>query len=369
MQALARAEGAELTIEPWDYLHYGEKVRRARYDLDEDEVKQYLQLDRLREGMFWVAGELFGYDFSEVEVPVHHPDVRAWAVTEREGGAHVGLFYFDPYARQAKRSGAWMSAYRRQHRLDGEVTTIVSNNSNFIEPTPGEPALISWTDARTLFHEFGHALHGLASRVTYPSLSGTEVPRDFVEFPSQLLEHWLSAPEVLERFARDHRTDEPIPHALVERIDRAANFNQGFATVEYLASALVDLRLHQAADEAIDTREFERRTLDALGMPRELVMRHRTPHFLHVFSGDGYSAGYYSYLWADVLTADAAEAFSEGEGLFDREVAQRLIRHVFSAGNTRDAAEAYREFRGRDARVEALMRKRGFVPAAGAGPA
>lgn len=361
MQALARAEGADLVVEPWDYLYYGEKVRRAKYELDENEVKQYLQLERLREAMFWVAGELFGLGFAPAEeVPVHHPDVRVWAVTEREGGQHVGLFYFDPYARAAKRSGAWMSAYRRQHRLDGEVTTIVSNNSNFLEGAPGEPVLISWTDARTLFHEFGHALHGLASRVTYPSLSGTAVPRDFVEFPSQLLEHWLSTPEVLQRFARHHRTGEPIPQALVERIERATNFHQGFATTEYLASALVDMRLHLADGTDVDTRAFEQETLAALDMPRELVMRHRTPHFLHVFAGDSYSAAYYSYLWADVLTADAAEAFTEAGGFYDREVAARLIRHVFAAGNTADAAEAYRAFRGRDAQVDALMRKRGF---------
>jgi peptidyl-dipeptidase Dcp len=363
MQALADAEGARITIEPWDYRYYAEKVRKARYDLDENEVKEYLQLDRLRDAMFWVGGEVFGFDFSEVQVPVYHPDVRVWQVTRREDGRQVGLFYFDPYARQGKRSGAWMSAYRRQQKLEGEVATLVSNNSNFIRGRPGEPTLISWTDARTLFHEFGHAVHGLASDVTYPSLAGTAVVRDFVEFPSQLLEHWLSTPEVLQRFALHHRTGEQIPQALVDRIERAANFNQGFATVEYLSSALIDMRLHLAGRRPIDARSFERETLAEIDMPREIVMRHRTPHFLHIFAYDGYSAGYYSYLWADVLTADAAEAFSEVGGLYDGEVAQRLWDHVLSVGNTIEPADAYRAFRGRDARVEPLMRKRGFLPA------
>lgn len=371
MQAVARTEGANLTIEPWDYRYYAEKVRKARYDLDQDEVKQYLQLDRLREGMFWVAGELFGFRFAPVEnVPVFHPDVRVWEVTDRATGRHVGLWYFDPYARPGKRSGAWMNAYRRQQRMDGEVTTIVSNNSNFVKGNPGEPVLISWDDAETLFHEFGHALHGLASNVTYPTLAGTAVARDFVEFPSQLLEHWLSTPEVLQRYAVHVRTGEPIPQALVERIERAATFNQGFATTEFLASALVDMKLHLAGSREIDPAAFERETLAELGMPREIVMRHRTPHFSHVFGSDGYSAGYYSYLWSDVLTADAAEAFAEGSGLYDPEVAGRLRRHVFSTGNTVDPAEAYRAFRGRDASSDALMRDRGFpVPGATAGGA
>jgi peptidyl-dipeptidase Dcp len=362
MEQVARAGGADITIEPWDYRFYMERVRKARYDLDQDEIKAYLQLDRLVDGMFWVGGELFGFHFAEVQVPVYHPDVRVWEVTDRESGRHVGLFYFDPFARAGKRSGAWMNAYRRQHRLDGEVTTIVSNNSNFIQGRPGEPVLISWTDATTLFHEFGHALHGLASAVTYPSLAGTAVARDYVEFPSQLLEHWLSTPEVLQRFAVHYRTGEPIPRALVERIERAATFNQGFATVEYLSSALVDMRLHLAGDRPIDPRAFERETLAELGMPREIVMRHRTPHFLHVFGSDGYSAGYYSYLWSDVLTADAAEAFLEAGGFYDRAVAQRLRDNIFAVGNTLDPAAGFRGFRGRDPQIDALMRKRGFTP-------
>jgi peptidyl-dipeptidase Dcp len=362
MQALARQLGADITIEPWDYRYYAEKVRKARYDLDQNEVKPYMQLDRLVDGMFWVAGELFGMAFSpSANVPVYHPDVRVWEVTDRATGEHVGLFYFDPYARAGKRSGAWMNAYRRQERFDRPVTTIVSNNSNFVQGRPGEPVLISWGDAKTLFHEFGHALHGLASSVNYPALSGTAVARDYVEFPSQLLEHWLATPEVLQRFARHYRTGEQIPQELVDRIERAATFNQGFATTEYLSSALVDMRLHLAGERRIDPAAFERETLSALGMPREIVMRHRLPQFLHLFSSDSYSAGYYSYLWSDVLTADAYEAFEEAGGPYDRAVARRLHQYVFSAGNTIDPAEGYRSFRGRDAAVDALMRKRGFA--------
>ena len=360
MQALARKEGQNITIEPWDYRFYAEKVRKAKYDLDQNEVKPYLQLEKLREGMFWVSGELFGFAFRPVQVPVYHPDVRTWEVTDRATGRHIGLWYFDPYARPGKRSGAWMNAYRSQEKFDEPVTTIVSNNSNFVKGKPGEPVLVSWDDARTLFHEFGHALHGLSSNVNYPSLAGTAVARDYVEFPSQLLEHWLSTPEVLQKFALHYQTGQPIPQALVDRIERAATFNQGFATLEYLSSALVDMKLHLAGDRPIDADAFERETLAQLGMPKEIVMRHRTPHFLHVFASDGYSAGYYSYLWSDVLTADAHQAFVEGKGLYDPAVAARLRQHVFSIGNTIDPAEGYRAFRGRDARIEALMRKRGF---------
>lgn len=361
MQALADKEGARIKIEPWDYRFYAEKVRKARYDLDQNEVKPYLQLEKLREGIFWVAGELFGFDFTPAkDVPVYHPDVRVWEVTDKATKRHVGLWYFDPYSRAGKRSGAWMSAYRSQERLDGEVTTIVSNNSNFVKGKPGEPVLISWDDALTMFHEFGHALHGLSSNVTYPSLSGTAVARDYVEFPSQLLEHWLWTPEVLQRFAVHYQTGKPIPQELVKRIERAATFNQGFITTEYLSAALVDMKLHLAGDKKIDADAFEKETLEALGMPDELVMRHRTPHFNHVFASDGYSAGYYSYLWSDVLTADAFGAFVEGKGPYDRAVAERLRKHVFSVGNTVDPAEGYRAFRGRDANVAALMKKRGF---------
>lgn len=361
MQALADKEGAKIKIEPWDYRYYAEKVRKARYDLDQTEVKQYLQLEKLREGMFWVAGELFGFDFTEVkDVPVYHPDVRVWKVTDRATKRLVGLWYFDPYAREGKRSGAWMNAYRRQQRLEGDITTIVSNNANFVKGKPGEPLLISWDDAETLFHEFGHALHGLNSSVTYSSLSGTAVPRDYVEFPSQLMEHWLSTPQVLQRFAVHYQTGKPIPQELVDRIQRASTFNEGFATTEYLASALVDMKLHLAGSVKIDPDTFERETLAQLGMPQEIVMRHRTPQFTHVFSSDAYSAGYYSYLWSDVLTADAFGAFTEAGGPYDRAVAERLRKYIFSVGNTVDPAEAYRAFRGRDPNVDALMRKRGF---------
>ena len=361
MQAIANQEGAKLTIEPWDYRYYAEKVRKAKYDLDENEVKPYLQLEKLREGMFWVAGELFGFTFTPVDdVPVYHPDVRVWQVKDRTSGQHVGLWYFDPYARPGKRSGAWMNAYRSQERFRGEVSTIVSNNANFVKGKPGEPVLISWSDAETLFHEFGHALHGLSSRVQYPGLSGTAVVRDYVEFPSQLLEHWLSTPEVLNTYALHSQTGKPIPPALIAKIEKAATFNQGFGTVEYLASALIDMKLHLAGEQKIDPDAFERDTLKTLGMPREIVMRHRTPQFGHVFAGDGYSAGYYSYLWSDTLTADAFEAFTEAKGAYDRNVAERLRQHVFSKGNTVDPAEGYRSFRGKDAGIDALMRKRGF---------
>jgi peptidyl-dipeptidase Dcp len=360
MQAIADQEGAGVRIAPWDYRFYAEKVRRARYDLDENEIKPYLQLDRLRDGMFWVAGELFGFDFREIhDVPVYHPDVRVWQVTDRASGRHVGLWYFDPYARQGKRSGAWMDAYRSQEKFERAVSTIVSNNSNFVKGRPDEPVLISWDDATTLFHEFGHAVHGLASDVHYPSLSGTAVPRDYVEFPSQLLEHWLATPEVLARFARHYETGAPIPRELVERIERAATFNEGFATTEYLSAALVDMKLHLAGDRPIDAATFEKQTLAELGMPAEIVMRHRTPQFLHVFSSDSYSAGYYSYLWSDVITADSFGAFTDAGGAYDKAVARRLHR-LLSLGNTVDPADAYREFRGRDPRIEALMRKRGF---------
>ena len=363
MQKLADKEGAKLTIEPWDYRYYMEKVRKAKYDLDQNEVKPYLQLEKLREGIFWVAGELFNFNFTPVtNVPVAHPDIRVWEVTDKTSKKHIGLWYFDPYARAGKRSGAWMNAYRSQERVNGEITTIVSNNSNFVKGKPGEPVLISWDDATTMFHEFGHALHGLNSNVTYPSVAGTSVARDYVEFPSQLLEHWLSTPEVLQKFALHYQTGKPIPQVLVDKINRSATFNQGFATVEYLSAALIDMKLHLAGDKKIDADTFERETLTQLGMPKEIVMRHRTPHFLHVFGSDGYSAGYYSYLWSDVLTADAYGAFVEGKGPYDRAVAERLRKHVFSIGNTIDPAEGYRAFRGRDPKIDALMKKRGFAP-------
>ena len=361
MQALADKEGAGLKIEPWDYRYYMEKVRKAKYDLDQNEVKPYLQLDKLREAIHWVAGELFNFKFTPADnVPVAHPDIHVWEVTDKTTGKHIGLWYFDPFARAGKRSGAWMNAYRSQERIDGEVTTIVSNNANFVKGKPGEPVLISWDDATTMFHEFGHALHGLNSNVTYPSLSGTAVARDYVEFPSQLMEHWLSTPEVLQKFAVHYQTGKPIPQALVDKIDRSKTFNQGFATVEYLAAAILDMKLHLLGDKPVDARVFEKEALAEIGMPHEIVLRHRLPQFMHVFSSDSYSAGYYSYLWSDVITADAFGAFTEAGGPYDRKVAERLRKNVFSVGNTIDPAEGYRKFRGRDPKVEALMKKRGF---------
>ena len=366
MQALADEESAagapRVTIEPWDYRYYAEKVRKAKYDLDQNEVKPYLQLEQLRAGMFWVAGQLFGLHFAPLpagKVPVAHPDVSVFEVTNA-GGQHVGLWYFDPYARKDKQSGAWMNEYRSQERFDHPVTPIVSNNANFVKGRAGEPVLVSWEDARTLFHEFGHALHGLSSNVSYPSLAGTAVARDYVEFPSQLLEHWLSTPEVLNRYALHYQTGQPLPAALVAKIHRSETFNQGFKTVEYLSAALVDMQLHLAGNRPIDPKTFERETLVALGMPHEIVMRHRTPQFQHVFANDAYAAGYYGYLWADTLSADAWESFTEAGGPYDPKVAARLRDYVFAAGNTRDPADSYRAFRGRDPGIAALMRQRGF---------
>ncbi|MRX37915.1 M3 family peptidase [Flavobacterium sp. LC2016-23] len=360
MQKIVDAEGGKFKIQPWDYRYYAEKVRKAKYDLDQNEVKPYLQLENLREGMFWVAGELFNLSFKQItNVPVYHPDVRVWEVSNTLTGKVVGLWYFDPYARTGKRSGAWMNSYRDQQKLDGDVLTIVSNNCNFIKGDTNEPVLISWEDATTLFHEFGHALHGLCSNVIYPSLSGTSVARDYVEFPSQLLEHWLATPEVLNKFALHYKTNQPLPHALVERIERAANFGEGFSTVETISSSLIDMKLHLAT-ETINPHEFEKVTLDALHMPSEIVMRHRIPQFGHIFSSDGYAAGYYSYLWADVINADAYEAFLEGKGPYDKEVAKRLYETVFSVGNTIDQEQAYENFRGRAPKSDALMRARNF---------
>ena len=360
MQAIADKEGAGIRIAPWDYRYYAEKVRKAKYDLDENAVVPYLQLEKLREGMFWVAGEVFGLHFSPVRgVPVYQPDVVVYEVKDG-AGKHVGLWYFDPYARQGKQSGAWMNAYRDQERFDGETTTIVSNNSNFVKAGPGQPVLVGWDDATTMFHEFGHALHGLCSSVAYPSVSGTSVARDFVELPSQILELWLPTSEVLTRFAVHYQTGQPIPPELVAKIEKSRTFNQGFDTVEYAASALVDMKLHLAGPTLIDPEAFERDTLKAIGMPDEIVMRHRTPQFSHIFASEGYSAGYYSYLWSDTLTADAWEAFTGAGGPYDPAMAKRLRDYVFSVGNTVDPTEAYRAFRGRDAGIDALMRKRGF---------
>lgn len=360
MQKIADESGAGITIEPWDYRYYSEKVRKAKYDLDFNEVKPYMQMEKLREGMMWAASEVYGFKYKQIyDIPVFHPDVRVWEVMDAEG-EHVGLWYFDPYARDGKRSGAWMTDYRPQSNIDEPITTIVSNNSNFVKGAEGEAVLISWDDADTMFHEFGHALHGLCSKVKYPSQSGTSVARDYVEFPSQINEHWLMTPEILNKYAVHHKTGEPLPKALIEKIEATATFNQGFSTVEYLASALVDMKLHLAGDVDIDPDKFEREALAELGMPKEIPMRHRTPHFLHLFADDGYSAGYYSYLWSDALTADAADVFEEAGSYYDKEVAKSLHDNIFSVGNTIDPAEGFRRFRGRDVDTSALLRKRGF---------
>ena len=362
MQAVADANGDNITIEPWDYRYYAEKVRKAKYDLDSDEVKQYLQLDKLTDAMHYVAGRLFNYKFTPVpegSVPVFHEDVKVWEVNDKDSGTHIGLWYLDPYARQGKRSGAWATTYRSHTTFDGKTNVLASNNSNFVKPAPGEALLVSWDDATTFFHEFGHALHFFSSNVKYPTLNGGV--RDYTEFQSQLLERWLSTDEVINTYLVHYETGEPMPAALVAKIKKAATFNQGFGTTEYLASALMDMKFHLADPSNIDVDAFERETLAELKMPKELPMRHRTPHFGHVFSGEGYATAYYGYMWADVLTADAAEAFAEAPGgFYDKDMADKLVKYLFSPRNSIDPAEAYRLFRGRDAKIEALMRDRGF---------
>jgi len=370
MQAVAAGEGARITIEPWDYRFYAEKVRKAKYDLDSDELKQYLQLDKLREAMFFVAGELFGFAFAPVDdgsIPVFHADVRVWEVTDKASGKHVGYWYLDPYARPGKRSGAWASSYRSHSTFDGPETVLSSNNSNFVKPGPGEPLLISYDDADTFFHEFGHALHSLSSTVEYPGLNGGV--RDYTEFHSQLLERWLLTPQVVDTYFRHYKTGEPMPKALIDKINKAATFNQGFGTVEFLGSAIMDMRYHSIDPAGIDPRAFERQELAKLDMPKEIPMRHRSTQFGHIFSSEGYAAGYYGYLWADVLTSDAAEAFAEAPGgFYDKAVGKKLVDNLFAVRNAVDPRQAYRAFRGRDATIDALMRDRGFpVPAAGEG--
>ncbi len=363
MQAVADARGDGITIAPWDYLYYSEKVRKEKYDLDSDEVRQYLQLDKLRDAMFFVAGELFDFEFSPVpegSVPVFHEDVRVWDVVDKVSGNHVGLWYLDPYARPGKGSGAWATSYRSHETFEGKRTVLASNNSNFIKGAPGEPVLVSWDDARTLFHEFGHALHYLSSTVEYPTLNGGV--RDYTELQSQLLERWLVTDQVIDGFLTHVESGEPIPADLVRKIKKAATFNQGFGTTEYLASALVDMKYHTMDPAGMDPDAAEGAALAEFGMPTEIVMRHRSPHFGHVFSTESYAAGYYGYMWADVLTADAAEAFAEAPGgFYDKDLAKKAVDNLFAVRNAVDPAEAYRAFRGRDARIEALMRDRGFV--------
>lgn len=365
MQTIANSEAATthtapITIAAWDYRYYAEKVRKARYDLSEDEVKPYLQLDNLVNGMFWAAGQLYDLQFRETtgNISVFDPAVRTFEVTNSRTNAHVAVLYLDNFARDGKRSGAWMTTYRSQQRLSPAATVIASNNNNFTRGANGAPTLISLDDASTLFHEFGHGIHYMLQDVTYPDLAG--VPRDFVEYPSQVNENWLMTPEVLSRFATHWQTGAPMPQALLNKIAASEKFNQGFATVEYLASAILDMRLHNRTTPVTDIAAFERDTLAELGMPREIVMRHRLPQFGHLFSSDAYSAGYYSYLWSETMDADTWAAFTEAGGPWDRSVADRFRTILLSTGNETDRAAAYRQFRGRDPDVGALLRRRGF---------
>jgi len=359
MQAIADRQRAGITIEPWDYNYYAEQVRRDRYQLDQNEVREYFVLDNMVEGAFFMANQLYGLNFREITgtVPVFEPSVRVFEVTDRDG-SYQGLFYLDNFARTGKRSGAWANGYQGHETFTGRtITPITSNNNNFVRGGDG-PILISLDDAETLFHEFGHALHGLLSEVNYPGLAGT--PRDYVEYPSQVHEHWVLSRPILDRFARHYRTNQPMPQALVDRINNAATFNQGYATVEYLSSALVDMSLHNRATPITDVDAFERETLASLNMPREMAMRHRLPQFGHLFSSDSYSAGYYSYLWSETMDADTWEMFEASGNVFDPTAAAAMRNIILAPGNTTDRAEAYRQFRGRDPDVNALLRTRGF---------
>ncbi len=361
MQAIADKEGAGIKIEPWDYRYYAEKVRKDKYDLDQNVVKEYLQLDKIREGMFFAAGKVFGVEMKKVDnLPTVHPDITVYEV--HSGGKQIGLWYFDPYARDGKQSGAWMNEYRTQEKFREPITPIVSNNSNFVKGKEGEPVLISWDDAITMFHEFGHALHGLLSNVNYPTLAGTNVKRDFVEFPSQVNERWAITNEVLSKYALHYKTGETIPKDLVEKIRKAKTFNQGFITTEYLASALYDMKIHLASapDRSIKPDEFEKVTMAEIKCPDEIVMRHRPTQFGHIFSDDGYSAGYYVYIWADTMSADASEAFQEAGSFYDKKTCDRFRDSIFSVGNSVPPDVAFRNFRGRDVDTNALMRDRGF---------
>ena len=364
LQALAQEEGGDFALAPWDWRYYAEKLRKRRCDVDEAAIKPYLNLNRMIEAAFYTAGRLFGVTFTpRPDVPVWHPDVRVWEARD-SGGQALGLFFGDYFARPSKRSGAWMTGLREQEKLAGDIRPLIINVCNFSKAADGEPTLLSFDDARTLFHEFGHALHGLLSSVTYPKISGTNVATDFVELPSQLYEHWLEQPDVLRRFALHYQTGEPMPEELLRRLIAARNFNQGCMTVEYLASAMVDLEFHSlpSADN-IDATTFETETLTRIHMPKEIVMRHRPPHFGHIFSGGGYAAAYYSYMWSEVLDADAFEAFKETGDVFDPATAKRLRDTIYAAGGSRDPAEAYKAFRGRLPNADALLRKRGFAEA------
>jgi len=363
LQDMAAQEGGNFEIAGWDWRYYAERLRKAKYDLNESELKPFLQLDKMVEAAFYTASKLFDLTFTEQkDIPLYNPDTRIWLVQRQ--GKDIALFIGDYYARTSKRSGAWMSNFREQHKLDGGTLPIIVNCLNFAKPAPGEPCLLSFDDAKTLFHEFGHALHGILSDVTYPKISGTSVARDFVEFPSQLYEHWLDRPEILRQFAVHYKTGEPMPEDLLKRLEAAKLFNQGFATVEFTASALVDLDLHLEKNvDKIDLAAFEKQDLAKLGMPSAIIMRHRTPHFQHIFSGDGYSAGYYSYMWSEILDADGFDAFEETGDIFHPETARKLHDYVYSAGYSRSPDEAYTAFRGRPATSVALLRKRGLLEA------
>ncbi len=360
MQKIADADKAGITIAPWDYRYYAEKVRKSRYDLDESEIKPYLQMDKIRDGIFWVAGRMYGFEFQPIhDVSTFHADMQTYKVLRH--GELVGVWYFDPYARDGKNSGAWESEYQSQAKVPQVRKVVCSNNCNFIKPEPGQPVLISWDDAETMFHEFGHAIHALSSNVTYASLAGTNVATDFVEFPSQLNEHWLPIPEVLEKFAVHYKTGEPMPQALQVKIQNSLKFNEGFNTVELLACAIVDMQFHLAGNVPVDIAQFEKDALAKLNMPKEIVMRHRPPQFAHIFSSDDYSAGYYSYVWSDALVADVHEAFMSAGGPFAGDTAKRYFDTILSRGNTSDQAEEYRAFMGRDVNRDALMRMKGFA--------
>ncbi len=361
LAAMMHNDGVNAELEPWDWRYYSEKRRKAEHDLDEAELKPYLQLDRMIEAAFACANRLFGLEFTAVDVPLYHADARAWDVTRK--GKHLALFLGDYFARGSKRSGAWCSAMRSQQKLAGDIRPIVVNVCNFAKPAKGKPALLSYDDARTLFHEFGHALHQMLSDVTYPSISGTSVARDFVELPSQLFEHWLEVPEVLAEFATHAETGKAMPKDLLDRLLKAATYDMGFRTVEYVASALVDLEFHRG-EAPEDPMERQAEILEGIEMPRGIGMRHGTPHFAHVFSGDGYSSGYYSYMWSEVMDADAFQAFKEAGGAFDADMAGKLEKFILSAGGSEEADALYIKFRGKLPGVEALLKGRGLDNAA-----
>jgi peptidyl-dipeptidase Dcp len=360
MQKVAAKEGAKITIEPWDYLYYAEKVRKQKYALDGDALKPYFVLDNVIKASMWMAEKLYGLTFKEITgtVPVFEPNVRVWEVNTT-GGDYIGLFYGDYFARAGKRSGAWAMGYRGRETFTGtEIKPLGSNNNNFVKAAAGQPVLISIDDAQTLFHEFGHGLHLLLSRVNYPGLA--ETPNDFVEYPSQVHEMWVLTKPVIDKFLLHYKTGKPMPQALVAKVEASKKFNQGYVTVEYLSSAIVDMALHTVKDGKVDADSFERDTLAQIGAPKEIVLRHRLPQFLHLFASDDYSAGYYSYLWSDVMAADTQDAFRETGDVFDPGVAAKMKEFILAPGNSTDRAEAYRQFRGRDPDVKALLEKRGF---------